>query len=114
MTASDSTPPSDRPVELVDLLAHPTRRDIVQALHDHDRPMSLEDLAAAVGGHRNPEQVPSDDSTQVSLHHVHLPRLDDAGLIDYETDRRRIVPTARLHRLAPSFAEKDAIDDAGP
>jgi len=29
----------------------------------------------------------------VSLHHRHLPKLDDAGLLDYDHDDRTVAPT---------------------
>lgn len=27
---------------------------------------------------------------QIQLHHVHLPKLEDAGLVEYDTDRRTV------------------------
>jgi DNA-binding transcriptional ArsR family regulator len=58
------------------------------SLDDRDEPMAVADLAAAVRGRETGDESPADASTDVlaSLHHVHLPKLERAGLLAYDAD----------------------------
>jgi DNA-binding transcriptional ArsR family regulator len=76
-------------------LARPQRRTILAVLEDRDgslddrdEPMAVADLAAAVRGRETGDESPADASTDVlaSLHHVHLPKLERAGLLAYDAD----------------------------
>jgi predicted transcriptional regulator len=37
----------------------------------------------------------------VALRHTHLPRLADAGVVDYDPDSGRVAPAAAADRLRP-------------
>lgn len=72
---------------LVRVVADERRREILQYLQSTDRAaISLQELAAklepAVGGSDQAESPPR--RVAIELHHNHLPRLDEAGLIDYD------------------------------
>ncbi|RQG98048.1 DUF7344 domain-containing protein [Natrarchaeobius chitinivorans] len=69
--------------ESLDHLVEPTRLSILRELDDGDRPISLKQLASALV--RN-GTTPLDDNTEakISLHHRHLPALDDIGVVDYD------------------------------
>ncbi len=60
--------------------------------------MTLDDLAAAVGG------SDSTDRRRIRLHHVHLPKLADAGAIEYDPVARIARPTERLDEFAALLA----------
>ena len=75
------------------LLANPYRRYVLEDLLGWGRSSALPELTWSVamrfheaGG----TDVSRDalDSIQIRLHHVHLPKLAAAGLIDYDCDRR--------------------------
>jgi len=101
-----SSSPTDRPgdgaspTELTEnerhrLLASEHRRAVIDVLADRPRPMDLEELAVAVS-ERDPggDHVGRDRAARmaVSLHHVHLPKMDDVGIVDYDPVTKRVVP----------------------
>ncbi|HKJ58395.1 MAG TPA: hypothetical protein VKA37_04135, partial [Halobacteriales archaeon] len=69
------------------LLASNRRRVLLDVVEDRSTPVALETLAAAVGeaesgaGELERETV---DRIAITLHHNHLPRLADAGVLDYD------------------------------
>ena len=71
----------------VRLLASYRRRVLLDVVVDRSMPVGLETLAAAVGeaesgaGELERETV---DRIAITLHHNHLPRLADAGVLDYD------------------------------
>jgi len=68
-------------------LAERRRRAVVAVLRDRGA-ASLHELADSITG-------PNDRTKRVELelHHRHLPKLADAGLVEYDPDDRAIVPT---------------------
>ena len=83
------------------------RRDVLCALADGRRTMSLEDLAAAVA--QGAGEATS--LVEAELHHVHLPRLEEVGLVEYDADGRTAELTERFHRLEPDICR---LIDAAP
>lgn len=95
---SEQSSPPTAPAELTEsarhrLLAAPERRVVLERLADLTAPVDLEELAEAVttseatDGLAVPE---SSDRVKVRLHHAHLPKLDDAGVLDYDPDANRV------------------------
>ena len=78
--------------ELYDLLSSDTRRQLLDVLADSTAPIGLLELAGAVTGREGVEGSDGDavDSVVVGLHHNHLPRLEDAGLIQYDPESNRV------------------------
>jgi len=69
----------------------------LSALVDTSMPVSVEDFAAdLVDRDIRPDGA---DRLRVRLHHVILPKLDDAGLIDYEAHEHEVTSTAGDVRL---------------
>ncbi|WP_254768792.1 DUF7344 domain-containing protein [Salinilacihabitans rarus] len=80
---------------LLDAIAHPRRRAVLSALADRTDPLPRADLAALVAARtsgRDPDAVaPADrEAVLVSLHHVHLPKLSEVGLVAVDGDRVRL------------------------
>lgn len=83
-----------------DLPSEPTAADlrlgardaaVLARLVDRSSPVSVAGLAAdLVEDADEPVDV---DRAQVRLHHVALPKLDDAGLVDYDADERVVATT---------------------
>jgi DNA-binding transcriptional ArsR family regulator len=76
-------------------LADGRRRLALSVLDTYARPIALEALAREVASRedrRLAESGPRDrvDAVLASLVHVHLPRLDDDGLVDYDADEGRV------------------------
>lgn len=84
--------PADRSLDVVcDLLSDQRRQYALAGLIDHSGAISLTDLAEDVAGRENegtlteiPEATVRTIST--SLHHVHIPKLVDAGAGEYDQD----------------------------
>lgn len=76
------------------LLATEQRRHAVAVLSSESGPISLETLAEAVaergtdGGNDRLSAVA--ERTAIDLHHVALPYLQEAGLVEYDPDANRI------------------------
>ena len=83
----------ERSLDVVfDLLADQRRQEVLACLVDDTRPMPLADLAEDVAARENEgprAEVPTETVRTIatSLHHVHLPKLADAGAIEYDRDR---------------------------
>ncbi|WP_380675874.1 DUF7344 domain-containing protein [Salinigranum sp. GCM10025319] len=70
-------------------LEHPVRRAAVDALSEAGRPMDLTELAAAITCPDDPTTTRDVDRC-VALHHVHLPRLDRVGIVQYDHAENRV------------------------
>ncbi|WP_135828637.1 DUF7344 domain-containing protein [Halorussus halobius] len=101
--------PTDR---AFDLLGDATRRRTVAALRAADGAVALDDLVDDVVervSDGTPGDVPSDRRERVaaSLHHCHLPKLDDADVVAYDPTENRVAVTPDADELAPFL---DAIE----
>lgn len=72
--------------ELYALLASDRRRAVMTVVEDSCRSLGLEQLAANVAETLHGDDVDPGElrSLAIELHHVHLPKLADAGLLDYD------------------------------
>jgi len=103
----DETTPDDRGVKgdetgsdeptnaLFDALAHRYRRFALAALSSRDEPMALADLAVDVAKRETGdtgEWVSKERAREIeiSLYHVHVPKLEDVGLVEYDRDRNTV------------------------
>jgi len=86
-----------------EVLASSRRRTVIDALADSPGPVSLESLASSVAA-LEPQVDPSDDSAvqtiAVSLHHTHLPKMADYGVLEYDADANRVDPSLTALRGA--------------
>lgn len=67
---------------------------MLEYLWDKEQQTSLRDVVewiATVEADESPPPKNVRNSVYVSLHQTHLPKLDDAGIIDYDKDRKTIV-----------------------
>ncbi|ELZ20245.1 hypothetical protein C475_20767 [Halosimplex carlsbadense 2-9-1] len=82
-----------RASRLFGALADPDRRVVLYYLRERES-ASLETLADLVTGWTEagpgPDRPVTHDDVRVGLHHVHLPTLDAAGLVDYDPDEGRV------------------------
>lgn len=75
------------------LLKDERRQLTVSILRDRSLPLNLEDLAVDVASEEFGSQPPTQRVEQVtiSLHHVHLPLMDDMGVVRYDENRSEIL-----------------------
>jgi len=84
------SPGQHLPDEALNLIAQQRRRQIIRYLMENgDRPISIDDLATGVAddvtGNRNGTN--QDERLRVELCHAHLPKLETAGVVDFDEDR---------------------------
>lgn len=88
------------PAEQYELLAADRRQHALDLLAGQTTSIALEELAAGVAAQE--DGVDADDEQAVkrvaaSLHHCHLPKLAESGLLDYEPETRQIDPKGNIH-----------------
>ena len=83
------------------LLADERRRTIVTVLAEQSSPVSLTELATTLGARETSRGGQDSHRTlEIRLHHVHLPLMADAGVIDYDPEDNRVEPRqSRLEQL---------------
>lgn len=79
--------------EIHDILRNDRRRRVLKSLREHDGPLSVRELSerlatAETGEDPAPRNVRQ--SVYVSLHQTHLPKLEELGVIDYDTETKEV------------------------
>ncbi|WP_158057398.1 DUF7344 domain-containing protein [Halorussus halophilus] len=83
-----------------DAFSHPTRRQTLEYLSTRVGAVSLDELAdalAAVG----PDSAC--EHTHISLHHNHLPKLADFGLVRYDAKEHLVELAVEFGEITPYF-----------
>lgn len=98
--------PDTPSIDVISLLGDERRRYVLSCLLDHTDPMGLADLAEEIAVHEN--EGPIDDipreslqRIEMSLYHAHIPKLVDAGVVEYDNERdliRESDPADRIER----------------
>ena len=79
--------------DIHDLLRNERRRQVIKQLQDTVGKTTLRDLAESIAERETGESPPPKNirnSVYNSLHQTHLPKLDDRGIVEYESDRKTI------------------------
>lgn len=93
---------------LFEVLSSGSRRLILDALRD-ESPRHVEELAELDRRHHRPPE-----SVRVALHHNHLPRLDEAGLIRWDRDRETVARGPWFEEVRPLIDMFDENPEALP
>lgn len=77
---------------IFEVLKNRRRRDVLQYLQEEGGTATLSELAEQIAAWENDIEVQALNSTQrkrvyVALYQTHLPKMDDAGIVDYDRDR---------------------------
>ncbi|MEY7849620.1 hypothetical protein AB7C87_10545 [Natrarchaeobius sp. A-rgal3] len=96
-----------------DLLRHSHRRTILATVVSDERALTLNDLTKIIAMWDRDEpitEISGDELAAISaaLHHAHIPRLVDVGVVTYDENRHLIEPTDRLEEVKPYL---DAVPD---
>lgn len=87
-------------------LAKPRRRFVLEWMCQHGGPIDATDLAAAIANADAVEVSGAEpDRALRSLRHIHLPKLTEAGLIEYDRASGTATPTEMGSRLLASLDE---------
>jgi hypothetical protein len=90
-------------IELPSGAASPTassnarRREALTVLREAGAPLALADLAADIVAAERPGGAPDYDAIQqcrIMLYHVHVPRLVEAGAVEFDPARQVVAPAA--------------------
>lgn len=98
------------PVDAVfDVLRSPRRRYVLYQLSERSEPMGVDALAARVAAWEDEPDgggADGDDRRRVlaSLHHTHLPKLIELGLVEYDEAERRVTMADRTAAVDPYLA----------
>lgn len=89
---------------LFELLANRRRRYVIGCLQEFDEPVALADLANEVTARE--QDVPLSDvladavrRTYTSLYHMHVPKLADAGFVEYDREIETVALSASPEQL---------------
>ena len=90
--------------EVFDLLSSRRRRHVLHYLSREERPVSLKDLSRQLAAWEHgvdPEDVTYEQRKTVytALRQFHLPRMDEAGVVDFDPDRCRVRQTDEARAL---------------
>lgn len=108
-----------RPIDfdtVLDLCRARHRRIVLATLADERRSVTTTDLAEAVVRHDLQTSITevSDEvlaDIRLDLHHVHVPQLVEAGIVEYDPERNVVELTERFDRIEPRLS---AVIDADP
>lgn len=97
--------------EVFGALAHDRRRRVLAVLRAAEEPLSLTEVAIELtrrhGGPDGPgREDPAD--VRVALHHRHLPKLADAGLVEYDAAEKTVALAASAPAAAVAGVELEA------
>jgi hypothetical protein len=93
MVAQTTTRETLEASQIHDILRNDRRRLAIKCLRENGDVLSVRDLSEDVASRETGETpAPRDKrrSVYVSLHQTHLPKLDDLGIIDYDTDAKEV------------------------
>lgn len=82
---------------VAETLSVPLRRRALQVLRDVETPLSLADLAIELVRRESDDRAVDGQWEQVrqyriTLYHAHVPKLAEAGLVEYDADRKTVAP----------------------
>ncbi|KDS90139.1 hypothetical protein FK85_21410 [Halorubrum saccharovorum] len=88
---------------VLDVCNHKHRRIVLATLANREQPIPIKDLTNAIIEHNHhtpPTEADNETVTQVriNLHHVHLPKLAEAGFIQYDPERKAVESTPQIGR----------------
>lgn len=99
----------------LELCGEKHRRIVLAVLATERRSVTVSDLTELIHIHNDQTQgidasgwVPTE--IQASLHHVHIPKLESAGVVEYDSKRRLVEPTEEFDQLRPQISAILGID----
>ena len=108
MSTSDTELTQD---DVFEILSSPRRRYLLYHLRQRKEPVELTELAEHVAAWENdvePDELTTQERKRVyvSLYQTHVPKLDDAGIVEYDADSGLVTLTQRASRI-DSYLEED-------
>lgn len=109
-------PPEPRLDTLLEVVENDRRRRTIQFLADHTGRVEIGDLAEHLAEQANDCPATGPTSTQrkreyVALYQLHLPKLDEVGIVEYDKNRGTVEPGPHAGR-ATRFLDRASGDDS--
>lgn len=96
---------------LLGVLGDARRRLVLDELFEATEPVAFDDLAAAVARREAADDAVADvDRVRLSLLHVHLPKLADAGVARFDADARLVALAEDREQTAHLAALRAAVE----
>lgn len=82
--------------DVIRALADSRRRNVLEVLEEAGEPLALADLAIELVQKESSADDPDlvqemARDARIRLHHVHLPKLEDVGLLTYDPDEKLVI-----------------------
>lgn len=97
---------------VAEILADERRRSVLRCLQQYDEPMALADLADeivaienGIGTTNTPKESAQD--IHLSLYHADIPKLADAGFVEYNRAQDTVILTLNVEKLGPILEQAD-------
>lgn len=103
--------------EIHDVLRNDRRREVLTVLQDREGDVSIRELAEHIAAIESGEDPPPRNlrqSVYVSLHQTHLPKLDDLGIVDYDTNSKTVHLRERSGAIEPYMGTVEPAVDRVP
>ncbi len=102
--------------EVCHLLQNERRRNVLEYLRRTEDQVEMREIAEEVAAEENDtsvDQLHHDDRKRVyiALYQVHLPKMDDSGIIEYDQDRGTVRKTAAANQV---YRAMDAVNGKEP
>lgn len=94
----------DRRAEIFELLSNERRRGAIHYLAHRDCPVMVEQLVDAVYEWERPDTA-SRASVYSTLVQTHLPRLEEAGVVEFDRERNVVEPTDEFEAIRPYLTD---------
>ena len=94
-THDDTDGATDDRSEAYDAMAHQHRRWAIRAVESCGT-LDLRTIAAHVLRREGATGESSRREVTIGLYHVHLPKLDDAGFVEFDPDDQTVAPGSRI------------------
>lgn len=86
---------------LLELLQNDRRRATITLMAAHNDPIDLRDLTDALAEHEHGDYTTNQrKAAYTALYQTHLPKLDKAGVVEYNSDRQIVSPGPELQSVA--------------
>ena len=101
---------------VLDLCREQHRRIVLATLTEEQGSLTVNDLQRTIlnYNHHTPVTEASEEmllEIQLALHHTHIPKLESAGVVEYDSERQLVKPTKQFDQLHPHLS---AILNADP
>lgn len=87
--------------DVFEVLADRQRRHVIKYLLECDPPVTTREIADALQSRDQVGSVEKHRELRISIHHIHLPKLDENGIVDYDSEANQVVDWENVESMEP-------------